>query len=710
KSKGLAPTTSFLAHDLLASTRGESKETKLAAAQPYIKYVQELDRQGKLAKGAVDRFKKIIGASGINVDTTATVNTTLRVNLEHDGGKIRDKLVTELKKNRDKFQGLPILATADLDITKIGATTKKQIDALRKIIADPTSRKQDRKDAQDAIDKLSKSSNDFAKATEKDQDAASRAVKKASDAIVDKLNAQRKASDAARFAQLDLNAAYSNQPKPGEPSGTAPAQNPNLVQNPFLSRRRGGGLPAFVTGGAVWAHVSPGEEILDERRRSLGFVPGAPVAADSVTMPLPANGYVLTGDMQDRLAAGESFSHALAFGAPHFRKGGSLPAFAAGGGIGPARTAQAAKTAGFTGAALKLATAIAGAESGWRPGATNQNTNGTVDRGLWQINSIHRQYDAQRLFDPGYNARAAWAISGHGSNWHPWVTYNTGAYQKYMSQAGSAAAKARGGAGTFDDKSVGVPILMGAAKYGPRAGLIDGAFSSAFSRASGGFGTGQESQYGRLIGTSAQAALRQAQTMRQTTAKGGGSDASSSSTGGVSTEGVTPIAGVKAGIGAYGAAIAKKFGLSVTSTTGGTHAKNSLHYQGRAVDLAGSRMKEAAYWIGAAKSRYGQLAEGIHQPGLSVKNGSKVPTSFWGSTVWDQHKNHLHLAMRRGGRLPGFRAGGAVPSLASVRTPGGTQAYSEKLADAVDGAATRNIDRLREAMQAAADRGGTKKA
>lgn len=79
-----------------------------------------------------------------------------------------------------------------------------------------------------------------------------------------------------------------------------------------------------------------------------------------------------------------------------------------------------------------LAAAVAMAESGGDPNARNHNTNGSVDRGLWQINSVHKQYDAAKLFSADYNATAAYAIGGGGTNWQPWVTYNTGAYKKYL--------------------------------------------------------------------------------------------------------------------------------------------------------------------------------------------------------------------------------------------------------------------------------------
>ena len=51
--------------------------------------------------------------------------------------------------------------------------------------------------------------------------------------------------------------------------------------------------------------------------------------------------------------------------------------------------------------------AIALAESTGDPNAENHNVGGSIDRGLWQINSEHTEFDASRLFDPVYNATAA---------------------------------------------------------------------------------------------------------------------------------------------------------------------------------------------------------------------------------------------------------------------------------------------------------------
>jgi hypothetical protein len=97
-----------------------------------------------------------------------------------------------------------------------------------------------------------------------------------------------------------------------------------------------------------------------------------------------------------------------------------------------------ASGAGFRGQNLIIAVAVALAESGGDSNAVNTaNANGSTDRGLWQINSVHTQFVVAKLLDPAYNASAAYTISG-GYNWKPWTTYNTGRYLAFMARAGVA--------------------------------------------------------------------------------------------------------------------------------------------------------------------------------------------------------------------------------------------------------------------------------
>ena len=78
----------------------------------------------------------------------------------------------------------------------------------------------------------------------------------------------------------------------------------------------------------------------------------------------------------------------------------------------------------------ELAAAVSLAENPTgNPKAENHNTDGSIDRGLWQINSTH---GAQSTFDPLGNAEAAVAISSGGKNWNPWTTFKNGEYKKHL--------------------------------------------------------------------------------------------------------------------------------------------------------------------------------------------------------------------------------------------------------------------------------------
>jgi hypothetical protein len=83
------------------------------------------------------------------------------------------------------------------------------------------------------------------------------------------------------------------------------------------------------------------------------------------------------------------------------------------------------RSAGGSPAAAFMAAEIAMAESGGRQYATDDDSDGTTDRGYWQVNSAHGLLST---YSPYGNARAAVLISGDGSDWAPWTTYRTGAY------------------------------------------------------------------------------------------------------------------------------------------------------------------------------------------------------------------------------------------------------------------------------------------
>jgi LysM repeat protein len=81
------------------------------------------------------------------------------------------------------------------------------------------------------------------------------------------------------------------------------------------------------------------------------------------------------------------------------------------------------EAAGGSHAEAFMAAEIAMAESGGNQFALSP----TNDYGYWQINGSHGP--AEATFNAIGNAKAAIAISGDGTDWNPWTTYVTGAYQ-----------------------------------------------------------------------------------------------------------------------------------------------------------------------------------------------------------------------------------------------------------------------------------------
>lgn len=84
---------------------------------------------------------------------------------------------------------------------------------------------------------------------------------------------------------------------------------------------------------------------------------------------------------------------------------------------------------------------IAGAESSWRHAATNRNTNGSTDFGMWQINN-HAWPELFNRFQwdsPRGNAGMA-SVVYQKQGIRAWVTHNTGAYLRYASYVDSFLA------------------------------------------------------------------------------------------------------------------------------------------------------------------------------------------------------------------------------------------------------------------------------
>ena len=126
---------------------------------------------------------------------------------------------------------------------------------------------------------------------------------------------------------------------------------------------------------------------------------------------------------------------------------------------------------GFKGKGLQTAFAVALAESGGRSFAHNNNRRTADDSyGLFQINMLgalkkerlskhwkaadgrtFRIHSTKDLYDPKTNAKVAYHMTGHGSNWSKWSAYKSGAFAKYLDDA----ERAKGG-GAVSEMNMGV--------------------------------------------------------------------------------------------------------------------------------------------------------------------------------------------------------------------------------------------------------------
>jgi hypothetical protein len=135
---------------------------------------------------------------------------------------------------------------------------------------------------------------------------------------------------------------------------------------------------------------------------------------------------------------------------------------------------------------------------------------------------------------------------------------------------------------------------------------------------------------------SAIAGLRQAQSVgsaARSTATGATARGAGPSSGGSSLSFLTPLA--------------KRFGLTITSTTEGQHVKGSYHYSGRAEDYGGDPRRMAALQR-YALAHPGEFVESFYTgPGAApyfVKNGKVYPISQLDPSTRAGHRDHVHLA------------------------------------------------------------------
>jgi len=71
-----------------------------------------------------------------------------------------------------------------------------------------------------------------------------------------------------------------------------------------------------------------------------------------------------------------------------------------------------------------------------REGAFNANANGTIDVGIFQINSIHFNKEGcslKEVSDAYKNVDCAYEIYKQ-SGWTPWTVFNTGSFKEHLNE------------------------------------------------------------------------------------------------------------------------------------------------------------------------------------------------------------------------------------------------------------------------------------
>lgn len=93
----------------------------------------------------------------------------------------------------------------------------------------------------------------------------------------------------------------------------------------------------------------------------------------------------------------------------------------------------------WSGANIPIGGAIVLAESGGKTCARNRNSNGSVDRGMWQINDrAHPDVSDACADDPVCSTNVAKRLfDGRGGKWTDWSTFNSGAYKSFEKGAPS---------------------------------------------------------------------------------------------------------------------------------------------------------------------------------------------------------------------------------------------------------------------------------
>lgn len=296
--------------------------------------------------------------------------------------------------------------------------------------------------------------------------------------------------------------------------------------------------------------------------------------------------------------------------------------------------------AGWRGDDVAIGASIIMAESTGNPGAVNPNNpNGTIDRGLWQINSIHEhRLKGGNWFDPADSTRMAREIyADAGNSWTPWSTYshwgtNTAHLQAARASIAKGIGPVPGNPGTgvkgSDNQSLGNPD-----------GLRDSPQKSSPAK-----GEAKKDDFTQLPGNESAANPTPPPAIGTT----GGAYASVLAGEAPNTSQMT-IADSIAAVALY------KFPM-MTYTSGERYTDNGYHSKKQAADISNGgdagtpEMKQLAQWW--YDNFFGKgLLELIHAPfnhnvheDVDVGDGYTVP-GLYGAGTMAEHRNHVHIAM-----------------------------------------------------------------
>lgn len=160
----------------------------------------------------------------------------------------------------------------------------------------------------------------------------------------------------------------------------------------------------------------------------------------------------------------------------------------------PQQIAGVAKAAGFPDGELATAVAVALAESGGNPAAVNTaNRNGSVDHGLFQINTVHGSLLSQgNKYDALDNAKMAYTVwTRSGRSWKPWATFNSGRYLAFKPQGtlGAAAPVLPALAGATGGGTAPAPVATAGGPTAASASTSSGVLDLLSGLVSGGLWT-----------------------------------------------------------------------------------------------------------------------------------------------------------------------------------------------------------------------------